>query len=237
MAKRKLKLKGSNLTSDELLKHLEELGVELAEDQSEETIDEPVRKPKQEPKMSPRLPKLPTPGLKKAPIKRKELKIEGSIEVGEDIWTKEEFETFCLEYNIKAAEKNRLNKETGEDREAILAVMGDNVHYDGTECNVSISPTKNEWIDAQLVVQQLLEQDCEHEVTCPHCEESFAAKKDVTASQLIDLARLGIISINKGNFERWLKSAGCDAAPFIVVGKPTKRLSVKPKIKRDKETK
>lgn len=124
----------------------------------------------------------------------------------EDTEEQEAFEQKCIQYETDKADYNRLKKATEEAREDILDVMNSNVQFVGSHVEVKVSAIKNESINAPLVVQSL--------------------KDDV--GTLEDLARLGIISVNKRNFEAWLKSSGHDVEPFLLKGKPKLRLSVKP---------
>ena len=219
MAK-KMKLKGQKLTKEQLLELIdatmgddddeEEVATAVAEPEVEEAEAEveeepaPVKKvvkAKVTQKAAPALPTLPKAGAKAGlKLDKKTLELEDEEAT--------EFENFCSDYNEKRASFNSLKKEVDEDREHILGVMDDNVQYQGTVCDVNLTNTKNESINAVMVIETLLRDD---------------------PAQLTNLAQLGIIDVKKGNFEKWLKAAGHDVAPFIIQGRPKQRLTVKPK--------
>lgn len=199
MARKKLNLKG--LSTEELLERLDEIGIEVDDDKIEE---QPQKQSK------PKLPQLPKRGGKSPLLKKKTLEFEdGTIRLdnGDEI-TQEEFEEFCTKFTANKAKFNALKKEVDEGRSTILEIMDDNVKFEGEQCKVSITSMTNNSINAPLVVETLLEQD---------------------PQQLIELAKLGILQVNKTSFDKWLKTAGLDAAPFTIKGRPKQKLVVRRK--------
>lgn len=203
MAKKKLRLKGTE-TQEQLLKLLDQ--VMNGKDEGEEIEEVKDTKTPQlvsVTKTTPSLPSLPkasnTVSIPK--LTKKALVLDGD--------TQKEFEALATDYNTKKAQENALKKETEEQREAILATMGENAVYNGQGCDVTVSPIPNDSISAPLVIETLLRDSPE---------------------QLLDLAKLGVIEISKGNFEKWLKAAGHDVKPFLKTGKPKQRLVVRSKL-------
>jgi hypothetical protein len=156
-------------------------------------------------------PKLPKTTKEKPKIEIRKLVIE-------DTEQRASFEQAITEFNKARSVQNEAKKEVEEGRKVILEAMGDNLLYEGDSLNLSIKNAKNESVSPEAVFAALVDMDC---------QDIKEIKEGV--QQILDLARLGIITINKGNFERWVKGHGYDSKPFIVEHEAEKRISVTPK--------
>lgn len=218
MAKKQFRFKQGTKVEDEKAK-LEELSkaidAKLAKLQGEEDEDfamleledKKEAKPTKAKSSKPKLPKLkPTKVL----IKEKRLVLEDE--------ERTEFDAFLLQFNQARTEHNKLGKEVAKGREHIYGVMGDNLVYEGDDAKLKISETKNESINAETVIEALVDLE----------SEDMDEIKD-GVQRLMDLARLGIVSIGKTDFDRWAKSQGYDTEPFIVKRAPKKRITISKK--------
>lgn len=130
-----------------------------------------------------------------------------------------EFETLALQYSKSKEEENKLKGANQGMRTSILEKMGSNNEYIGQKVDITISPVKNESINAVSVIDSMID---------INSSDLETIKKGI--NQIRDLARLGLVEISKTAFEKYAKANGIITTGFIVSGTPEKRLKVEAKV-------
>jgi hypothetical protein len=180
------------------------------QDKDFELIEDAVANKEPEPKKEVKA-KLPRLTKEKPKLAARKLAIEDPEE-------RVEFEKIVIEFNQARSEKNEAMKRETEGRQAVVAKMGENLIYEGDVVDVNVKEIPNKSVSAERVFKALID---------PESTDIEEIKAGI--QQLFDLARLGVIEIGKGNFERWVKGHGYDPAPFMVEHEKDRRIYITPK--------
>jgi hypothetical protein len=163
-------------------------------------------------------PKKEKAKLKLPKLTKEKPKLEARKLVIEDPEERAEFEQIVMEFNEARSKKNEAMSQEKEDRSVIVAKMQNSLIYEGDKVDVNVKEIPNESVNAEAVFKALID---------PESDDIEGIKAGI--QQLFDLARLGVIEIGKGNFERWVKGHGYDPKPFMVEHEKERRIYITPK--------
>lgn len=151
----------------------------------------------------------------KLSTKRPKLKLEERRLLIDDEEERKEFDAFLLSFRDTRNIYNKLDKEIKEGREIILEKVGVNLVYEGDSVALKIGEAPQSSVNVETVINALVDLESED-------------MKELKAGiqQILDLARLGILSIGKTDFERWIKAQGHEVGPFLVQRSPKKIIRV-----------
>lgn len=155
---------------------------------------------------------------KKAPkisTKKSKLKIEEKKHVIDDDEERQEFEEHLLSFKEARTKFNELKKEIDEGREVILSVMSGDLLFEGEATTLKIAETPQSSVNAETVIEALVDLESED------IEEIKAGVQEI-----LDMARMGLLSIGKTAFDRWIKGKGQESGPYLVSHTPKKVIRV-----------
>lgn len=150
--------------------------------------------------------------------KKSKLKIEEKRLVIDDPEEKAEFDEALLAFKEARGQYNQLDKEVKAGRNTILTTMDGNLLYESDQVILKIAETPQSSVNAEAVVEALVDLESED------LEEIKAGVQEI-----LDMARMGILSIGKTDFDRWIKARGQDARPFLISRSPKKVIRVSSK--------
>jgi hypothetical protein len=158
------------------------------------------------------------PKVPKISRKRSKVKIEENRLTLDDPEIRQEFDETLLAFRDIRTEYKRLDKEIKTGREAILEAMNGNLIYEGDAAVLKITETPQSSVNTETVIEALVDLESED------LDEIKAGVQEI-----LDMARMGLLSISKTGFDRWIKTKGQEAGPFLVNRSPKKVIRVSKK--------
>ncbi len=203
-----------------LEKLLDERLAALAEGKTKKVEKEEDFEPLEVEEKKPEKAKAATATKKKPKIarKKKNLKIEEKRHIIEDQEEREEFEVNLLTFKDARTKSNVLKKEIDEGREMILEEMAGNLLFEGDSAVLKIAETPQTIVNAETVIEALVDLESED------IDEIKAGVQEI-----LDMARMGLLSIGKTKFDGWIKGKGQEAGPYLITRSPKKVIRISSK--------
>lgn len=159
--------------------------------------------------------KAKKPAAPKISKSKKKLKIEEKKHVIEGQEDREDFEEHLLTFKDARTKFNALKKEIDEGRDLILEEMAGDLLFEGESAVLKIAETPQSTVNAETVIEALVDMETDD------IDELKAGLQEI-----IDMARMGLLSIGKTKFDGWIKGKGQEAGPYLVAGSPKKVIRI-----------